>query len=191
MNAVIRAPHPVRRERPTTGRPRSRGCRSRLQPKEIKREPVVAPKAETPANLLDGAYRSGYAAGISEGDAKLAEERIRGAVRLGEERAKWSDQQAVAIVNGFAAACQELETNVASSVARILQQFLADAVRDKAVAALVQQISGLTSNPSAPVFRISGPADLLGLVKTQLDTTRAMSISIDADAPKSPSPIRP
>jgi hypothetical protein len=153
------------------------------KPKEIKREPVVAPNAETSANLLDGAYRSGYAAGISEGDAKLAEERIRGAVRLGEERAKWSDQQAVAIVNGFAAACHELETNVASSVARILQQFLADAVRDKAVAALVQQISGLTSNPSAPVFRISGPADLLGLVKTQLDTTRQMSIEYqDADA---------
>jgi hypothetical protein len=153
------------------------------KPKEIKREPAPAPKAETPANLLDDAYRSGYAAGISESDAKLAEERIHSAIRLGEERAKWSDQQAVSIVNGFTAACRELETNVASSVARILQQFLADAVRDKAVEALVQQISGLMSNSSPPVFRISGPSDLLELVKAQLDPAKRMSIEYQvADA---------
>ena len=148
------------------------------KPKEIRREPPPpAPKAESPpVNLLDDAYRRGYAAGLSEGDAKLAEERVRGAIRLGEERAKWSDQQAVLIVNGFTAACRELEMNIASSVARILQPFLADAVRDKAVAALVQQISALTSSSPVPVFRISGPSDLLDLVKAQLDTERRMAI---------------
>jgi len=148
------------------------------KPKEIKREPPPpAPRNETPpVNLLDDAYRRGHVAGLAEGDAKLAEERVRSAIRLGEERAKWSDQQAVAIVNGFTAACRELETNIASSVARILQPFLADAVRDKAVAALVQQISALTCNSPVPVFRISGPGDLLDLVKAQLDTARRTGI---------------
>src|SRR4249920_2141635 len=91
------------------------------KPREIRREPQLAPapKAETPqVNLLDEAYRRGYSAGLAEGNAGLAEERVRSAVRLGEERAKWSDQQAVAIVNGFTTACRELETNIASSVAR-------------------------------------------------------------------------
>jgi hypothetical protein len=142
------------------------------KPKEARREPQPAPpqaKPEAPpVNLLDEAYRRGYSAGFSEGNAALAEERIHSAIRLGEERAKWSDQQAVAIVNGFTAACRELETNIASSVARILQPFLADAVRDKAVAALVQQISALTCSSPVPVFRISGPGDLLELVKAQL-----------------------
>ncbi|MCP3464111.1 MULTISPECIES: hypothetical protein [unclassified Bradyrhizobium] len=156
------------------------------KPKEVRREPPpqlqsqpqpAAPKVETPpVNLLDDAYRRGYAAGVAEGDAKLAEERVRGAIRLGEERAKWSDQQAVAIVNGFTAACRELETNVASSVARILQPFLVDAVRDKAVAALVEQISTLTCQSPVPVFKITGPSDLLELVKTQLDTARRTGI---------------
>src|SRR4029079_13163498 len=109
--------------------------------------------------------------GLGEKDAKLAEERVRSAVRLGEERAKWSDQQAVVMVNGFAAACRELETSVARSVAHILQPFLLDAVRDKAVAALFQQIAALTFNSPVPVFRIAGPADLLDLVKAQLDAT--------------------
>jgi hypothetical protein len=144
------------------------------KPKEIRREPqpqpAPAPRTEAPqANLLDEAYRRGYAAGLAEGNAGLAEERVRSAVRLGEERAKWSDQQAVAIVNGFSAACRELETNIANSVARILQPFLADAVRDKAVEALVEQISALTCSSPVPVFRISGPGDLLERVRAQLE----------------------
>ncbi|WP_027556645.1 hypothetical protein [Bradyrhizobium sp. Cp5.3] len=157
------------------------------RPKEVRREPQPqaqpqlqsppAPKAETPpTNLLDDAYRRGYAAGLAEGDAKLAEERVRSAIRLGEERAKWSDQQTLAIVNGFASACREIETNIASSVARILLPFLADAVRDKAIAALVEQISALTSNSSVPVFKITGPGELLDLVRTQLEAARRTGI---------------
>ncbi|OAF07343.1 hypothetical protein [Bradyrhizobium neotropicale] len=157
------------------------------RPKEVRREPQpqaqpqlqspAAPKAETPpTNLLDDAYRRGYAAGLAEGDAKLAEERVRSAIRLGEERAKWSDQQTLAIVNGFASACREIETNIASSVARILLPFLADAVRDKAIAALVEQISALTSNSSVPVFKITGPAELLDLVRAQLEAARRTGI---------------
>jgi hypothetical protein len=149
------------------------------KPKEIRREPqpAPAPKAEPPqANLLDEAYRRGYAAGLAEGNAGLAEERVRSAVRLGEERAKWSDQEAVAIVNGFGTACRELETNIASSVARILQPFLADAVRDKAIEALIEQISTLTCSSPVPVFRISGPGDLLERVKAQLETARRTGV---------------
>lgn len=166
------------------------------KPKEARREPqpapapnagpaikpAPAPRAEAPqVNLLDEAYRRGYAAGLAEGNAGLAEERVRSAVRLGEERARWSDQQAVAVVNGFTAACRELETDIAGSVARILQPFLADAVRDKAVAALIEQISALTCSSPVPVFRISGPADLLERVKEQLDAIRRTGIEYQAD----------
>ncbi|MCA6123794.1 hypothetical protein J6500_18090 [Bradyrhizobium sp. WSM 1704] len=159
-----------------------------VKPKEARREPPqqlqpqpLPPRAETPpVNLLDDAYRRGYAAGLSEGDAKVAEERVRSAIRLGEERAKWSDQQAAEIVNGFAAACREIEVNIATAVARILHPFLAEAVRDKAVAALVEQIFALTSRSPAPVFRITGPSDLLDLVKAQLDQVQQSGIEYQA-----------
>jgi hypothetical protein len=160
------------------------------RPKEIRRElqaqpqpqsPPTAPKAETPpADLLDDAHRRGYAAGLAEGDAKLAEERVRSAIRLGEERAKWSDQQAVAIVNGFETACREIETNIASSVARILLPFLADAVRVKAIGSLVDQISALTGSSPVPVFKITGPGELLDLVRAQLETVRRTGIEYEA-----------
>ena len=133
-----------------------------LTRKEIRREPqsqpqlqspLPAPEAEAPsANLLEDAYRRGHAAGVAEGDARVAEERVRSAIRLGEERAKWSDQQAATIVGGFETACREIETNIASSVARILLPFLADAVRDKAIGSLVEQIAALTGNSPVPVF---------------------------------------
>ena len=96
------------------------------RPKEVVREPQPqlqaqpplpqspppAPKAEAPpTNLLDDAYRRGLVAGVAEGDAKLAEERVRSAIRLGEERAKWSGQQAVAIVSGFETTNHKNKTN--------------------------------------------------------------------------------
>lgn len=144
------------------------------KPTEVKREPPPPPKAVMPPapDLLDEAYRRGHAAGLAEADAKLAEERVRSAIRLGEERAKWSDQQSVAIVNGFAAACRDLEVNIASAVARVLHPFLAEAIREKAVAALVEQVGALTSGASTTVFRVSGPSDLVEMVKAQLDTRR-------------------
>ncbi|MDH2344659.1 hypothetical protein [Bradyrhizobium sp. SSUT77] len=166
------------------------------RPKEARREPqpqpqthsqsqlqspLPAPKAEAPpANVLDDAYRRGHAAGVAEGDARIAEERVRSAIRLGEERAKWSDQQAVAVVSGFETACREIETNIASSVARILLPFLADAVRDKAIGSLVEQIAALTGNSPVPVFKVTGPSELLDLVKTQLETARRTGIEYEA-----------
>ncbi|OKO81457.1 hypothetical protein AC629_25700 [Bradyrhizobium sp. NAS80.1] len=171
-----------------------RAQESMARPKEIRREPQPqlqaqpqpqspppAPKEEVPAvNLLDDAYRRGHAAGVAEGEAMLAEERVRSAIRLGEERAKWSDQQAVAIVSGFEAACREIETNIASSVARILLPFLADAVRDKAIGSLVEQIAALTGNSPVPVFKITGPGELLDLVRTKLEAARRTGMEYEA-----------
>src|SRR3954451_23022631 len=143
--------------------------------------PPPAPKAEAPAvNLLDDAFRRGHAAGVAEGESRIAEERVRSAIRLGEERAKWSDQQAVAVVSGFDTACREIESNVASSVARILLPFLADAVRDKAIGALVEQIAALTSNSPVPVFRVTGPGDLIDMVKAHLDAASRTGIEYQA-----------
>jgi len=171
---VLTRPMEVRRE-PQPQPPRQVQSQPQLQ------SPLPAPEAEAPsANLLEDAYRRGHAAGVAEGDARIAEERVRSAIRLGEERAKWSDQQAATIVGGFETACREIETNIASSVARILLPFLADAVRDKAIGSLVEQIAALTGNSPVPVFKVTGPSELLDLVKTQLGTARRTGFEYEA-----------
>ncbi|BAL74627.1 hypothetical protein [Bradyrhizobium cosmicum] len=169
---VLTRPKEVRREPPP---------QPQAQPQRQAQAQPPAPEAEAPsANLLEDAYRRGHAAGIAEGDSRVAEERVRSAIRLGEERSKWSDQQAVAIVNGFEAACREIETNIASSVARILLPFLAEAVRDKAIESLVEQIAALTGNSPVPVFKVTGPGELLDLVRTQLEASRRTGIQYEA-----------
>ncbi|UPT94623.1 hypothetical protein J4G48_0035855 [Bradyrhizobium barranii subsp. apii] len=171
---VLTRPMEVRRE-PQPQPPRQVQSQPPLQ------SPLPAPEAEAPsANLLEDAYRRGHAAGVAEGDARVAEERVRSAIRLGEERAKWSDQQAATIVGGFETACREIETNIASSVARILLPFLADAVRDKAIGSLVEQIAALTGNSPVPVFKITGPGELLDLVRSQLQTARRTGFEYEA-----------
>ncbi|MBR1131090.1 hypothetical protein [Bradyrhizobium iriomotense] len=170
---VLTRPKEARREPQPQAQPQ-RQPQPQLQPAP------PAPEAEAPpVNLLDDAYRRGHAAGVAEGDARVAEERVRSAIRLGEERAKWSDQQAAAIVGGFEAACREIETNIASSVARILLPFLADAVRDKAVGSLVEQIAALTGNSPVPVFKVTGPSELLDLVRTQLEASRRTGVEYE------------
>ncbi|MCP3411150.1 hypothetical protein [Bradyrhizobium sp. CCGB01] len=173
---VLTRPKELRREPQPQAQPqRQAQSQPQLQ------SPLPAPEAEAPpVNLLEDAYRRGHAAGVAEGDARVAEERVRSAIRLGEERAKWSDQQAVAIVGGFESACREIETNIASSVARILLPFLADAVRDKAIGSLVEQIAALTGNSPVPVFKITGPGELLDLVRTQLEASRRTGIEYEA-----------
>ena len=170
---VLTRPREVRREPQPQPQPQPQThSQQQLQP--------PSPAAEAPpVNLLDDAYRRGHAAGVAEGEARLAEERVRSAIRLGEERAKWSDQQAATIVNGFEAACREIETNIASSVARILLPFLADAVRDKAIGSLVEQIGALTGNSPMPVFKVTGPSELLDLVRTQLEGSRRTGVEYE------------
>ncbi|MBR0784307.1 hypothetical protein [Bradyrhizobium iriomotense] len=172
---VLTRPKEARREPQSQAQPqRQPQSQPQLQPAP------PAPEAEAPpVNLLEDAYRRGHAAGVAEGDARVAEERVRSAIRLGEERSKWSDQQAVAIVGGFEAACREIETNIASSVARILLPFLADAVRDKAVGSLVEQIAALTGNSPVPVFKVTGPSELLDLVRTQLEASRRTGVEYE------------
>jgi hypothetical protein len=176
MQDVLTRPRELRRE-PQPQAQDQRQAHAHPQPQSA----PPAQEGEAPSvNLLEDAYRRGHAAGLAEGDARVAEERVRSAIRLGEERSKWSDQQAVAIVNGFEAACREIETNIASSVARILLPFLADAVRDKAIESLVEQIAALTGNAPVPVFKVTGPRELLDLVRTQLEASRRTGIQYEA-----------
>ncbi|MGY3031127.1 hypothetical protein ACVIIV_000297 [Bradyrhizobium sp. USDA 4354] len=172
---VLTRPKEARREPQPQAQPQAQA-----QPQLQAPPPPAAAAEAPPVNLLDDAYRRGHAAGLAEGDVKLAEERVRSAIRLGEERAKWSDQQAAAIVSGFEAACREIETNIASSVARILLPFLAEAVRDKAIGSLVEQVAALTGNSPVPVFKVTGPSELLDLVKTQLEASRRTGIAYEA-----------
>ena len=53
-------------------------------------------------------------------------------------------------------------------------------MRDNAIGSLVEQISALTGNSSVPAFKVTGPSELLDLVKTQLEASRRTGITYES-----------
>ena len=88
-------------------------------------------------------------------------------------------------------ACREIETNIASSVARILLPFLADAVRDKAIGSLVEQIAALTSirrcrcsgspDPSELSISSGRNSDLAGRTGIEYEAADTVEVRVVAD----------
>jgi hypothetical protein len=62
----------------------------------------------------------------------------------------------------------QLETKIAGVAARILEPFISSALQKQAVATFVEQLSSLTSDSRRPTLRITGPSDLLELVRSKL-----------------------
>ena len=73
----------------------------------------------------------------------------------------------------------QLETKIAAVTARVLEPFISSAVQKKAVASFVEQLSSLTSDTRRPTLRISGPSDLLELVRSKLGV-RSIAIELRA-----------
>jgi len=148
----------------------------RIVPFERKLQSVAAQAEEVARKTIEAYQRGtsdGHAGALTEYENKLAEEKVRYTVKLAQERERWSKEQSSIIAQGVSDACRELEANIASVVARILEPFLAGAIRREAIAALVDHLSVLASDPSRPVLRISGPGDLLDAIQKKVGTPYA------------------
>lgn len=128
--------------------------------------PTVAPAPE------DDAYQrgvsEGYATARAEYEQKLHDETSRYDARLGEERRDLLNETAARIANDIAEVGNQLEAKIAGVAARILEPFIFGAVQKQAVASFVEKLSSLTSDSRRPVLRISGPSELIELVRSKL-----------------------
>ena len=68
------------------------------------------------------------------------------------------------IVSAFA----EIETCIADQVARILQPFVLDSMKQLAVEALIHRMDAVLSGENGPILRICGPEDLLAALHIRL-----------------------
>ena len=64
-------------------------------------------------------------------------------------------------------------------VARILEPLISSAVQKQAVASFVEQLSTVASDIRRPVLRVTGPSDLLDIVRSKLGV-RAISVELRA-----------
>jgi hypothetical protein len=120
------------------------------------------------------------AAMAAEAEAAAARE----AVRLDEERRRWADDEAARFADALRQGLEALEGRIADSVTDILQPFLGEAVRRKAVAELGEAITSLLTCGAPRLIAVSGPADIVeALRQTLADVPAAVELRV-ADTPE-------
>ncbi len=126
----------------------------------------------TAAVKIDEAFARGIddgrAAAESEFEAKLEEQRAEFAEQLAAARQEWAAGAGEELANRLLLAVQEFEKRVAETTARILKPFLATELHRQAVAELQASLDTLMATNQGVSLVISGPADVLEVLRRQL-----------------------
>jgi hypothetical protein len=120
------------------------------------------------AESRDQGYAEGRAAAEAEFAAKLDLHQKDFEQQLATARQNWAATEGNVLSDAFVRALQELEARLAATTARILLPFLASEVRHAAVAELVTTIETILARNQAARIEISGPDDLLGVLRSRL-----------------------
>jgi hypothetical protein len=141
----------------------------------------VQPRPAAPPE--DDAYQrgrsEGYAAALAEFEQKLTDEKHNLSLQLGEERRDLQNGLAAKIASDIEQVGSQLEAKIAGVTARILEPFISSAVQKQAVTTFVEQLTSLISDSRHPVVRITGPSDLLALVRSKLGV-RSIAVELRA-----------
>jgi hypothetical protein len=130
-------------------------------------QPVVHSQSteEKVAEAYQRGRREGYEIAVSECEAKLKQLVSSGQQQLADERRLWASEQGEALAASLRSGYQELETNLARSLACLLEPVFGRTITRQAVDEFAAQLSVLIGDPASAPLRISGPADLLAMVR--------------------------
>ena len=167
-------------------RPEPAKSRSRVVPFDhsLHSNPKAQPKPPPPVPPEEDAYQrglsEGYATARTEYEQKLNDETSRFSARLGEERHDLLNETAAKIASEIAEVGNQLEARIAGVTARILEPFITSAVQKQAVATFVEKLSSLTSDSRRPALRVTGPSELIELVRSKLGV-RSIAVELRAE----------
>jgi hypothetical protein len=137
--------------------------------------PFVAGKRDAESRIEEARTR-GVAEGRGFGAQEAAFEQ-----KFSIERQKWASEQGERLSNLIKSEVSDFELRIADKLAKILKPVLAQEVRRRAVSELVELLEGLLSKGEIARLAVSGPEDLLAMLRTQLDGKIA-SVSYVASA---------
>jgi hypothetical protein len=126
------------------------------------------------------------AAGLERMEAALDNERHRLAGEIAAERSAWTAEEGERLRHAIGAAIAGIEQRLDGVIARILQPFLYDRLRDKALASFARTTQSLMRDGDAIHLTIRGPEDLLrrafGAAEPTACTVRIEEGSCDVSA---------
>lgn len=154
---------------------RSSSALAALIPKRVDPVPPPAPAPSPPD--VDAIAAAARAEGRREGEAvaaqaaraAIAAEREAGAAALAEARQRWVDAESAVLANSFAEQIRTLEADVARSLTRVLQPFLAEGLRREAIRDLHATVSSVLADDRSGTLAVTGPSDLVDALARRLD----------------------
>jgi hypothetical protein len=121
---------------------------------------------------VDDAYQrgmyEGYAAALAEYEQRLSDEKNKFSAELGEMRQNLLNETATKLASDIVEAGNQLEAKIAGVTARILEPLISGVMQKQAIATFVEKLSSLAADSRRPALRISGPSDLIELVRSKL-----------------------
>ncbi|MGM4930569.1 hypothetical protein [Tardiphaga sp. 619_E2_N8_5] len=110
----------------------------------------------------------GYASALAEFEQRLEQEKQALAVQAAEERQQLLNETAAKLAGDIAEMGDQLQGRIAGVAARLLEPLISNVVQKQAVAAFIEHLSSITTDSRRPVLRITGPSDLLELIRSKL-----------------------
>jgi hypothetical protein len=149
---------------------RSSSTFAALAPKRVDAEPPQPPDLEAiAAAAREEGRREGEALAQQAVEAAVAAERDAAAAALSEARQHWVEAESAVLASAFTVQAEALETRLAQSLARVLQPFLAEALRREAIADLHATLASILADSPSGTLDVTGPADLVAALARRLD----------------------
>ena len=148
------------------------------QPRAAQLQPLVEKPPTVPED--DGYERGlaeGYARAKAEFEQKLEREQQAFAERAADERQKLLNETAAKLAADVTEVGNELQNKIAGVAARILEPMILNIAQKQAVTNFIDHLSSITTDVRRPVLRLTGPAELLELIRTKLGV-RAIAIEL-------------
>jgi flagellar biosynthesis/type III secretory pathway protein FliH len=155
---------------------------SSLQPQhqpllqKAKQQPSFQPQPQMQSKPLpvqedDGYERGraeGYASALAEFEQRMEQEKQALVAQAAEERQQFLNETAAKLAGDIAEMGDQLQGRIAGVAARLLEPLISNAVQKQAVTAFIEHLSSITTDSRRPVLRITGPSDLLELIRSKL-----------------------
>jgi hypothetical protein len=138
---------------------------------------TIDTSAEDHAQELEAARESARAEGFEAAQAEFAAEferqRRNHLEALAVARQTWVEEEGEAVRAAVAGALAEIEMRLAQGVGKVLTPFVIDTLRNQMLTELVETIAALVGANQAILIKISGPPDLLEILRGKLKEVHA------------------
>lgn len=134
-------------------------------------QPQMQPKPLPVQEQDDGYERGradGYASALAEFEQRLEQEKLVLATQAADERQQLLNETAVKLAGDITEMGDQLQGRIAGVAARLLEPLISNAVQKQAVASFIEHLSSITTDSRRPVLRITGPSELLELIRSKL-----------------------